>query len=76
MIKLLNCIIFKESFWLNPQFLVSITDVDENSSDNLCTMIIDLMQEDPRLTKNEKEAHYDNIMWALFKVTIKTILIY
>ena len=36
-------------------------------------MIIDLMQEDPRLTKNEKEAHYDNIMWALFKVKINTI---
>ncbi|RWS11444.1 calpain-B-like isoform X4 [Dinothrombium tinctorium] len=37
-----------ETFALNPQYLVKLTDYDEEDDDNLCTLIIALMQKNRR----------------------------
>ncbi len=34
----------ERSFWMNPQFLVTLTDADPNDNENLATIIISLLQ--------------------------------
>ena len=41
----------RENFWTNPQFLVSLVDVDKNDNENLATMFVALMQKDSRLKR-------------------------
>lgn len=36
------------AFWTNPQFLVTLTDVDSDDNENLATMIVALMQKHTR----------------------------
>jgi len=43
-----GCRNFKESFTKNPQFRVELKDVDEGDDDDLCTMVVSLMQKKTR----------------------------
>ncbi|GIY53238.1 calpain-B [Caerostris extrusa] len=37
-----------ETFWMNPQFRIILEDVDEDDDDDLCTVIVGLMQKNRR----------------------------
>ena len=60
----------KANFWRNPQFLVTLTDVDHDDDENLATVIIALMQKDSRLKriKARSESAEEFIQFRLFKV--------
>ena len=59
-------------FWTNPQFLVTLTDVDHDDEENLATVIIALMQKDSRLKrlKARTESAEEFIQFRLFKVRV------
>lgn len=40
--------LFTETFWSNPQYRITLTDVDEDDDENKCTVIIALMQKNRR----------------------------
>lgn len=42
-----GCSNFQDSFWMNPQYLITLRDSDEDD-DDVCTVIIALMQKDRR----------------------------
>lgn len=57
-------------FWLNPQFLIKLEDVDQNDSDNMATVIIALMQKytrEKRTSRNGEMAE-EFIQFRVFKV--------
>ncbi|XP_017779020.1 PREDICTED: calpain-A-like isoform X2 [Nicrophorus vespilloides] len=43
-----GCRNFLDTFWSNPQYRITLTQVDEDSNDNKCTVIIALMQKNRR----------------------------
>ncbi|XP_056638162.1 calpain-A-like isoform X3 [Diorhabda sublineata] len=43
-----GCRNFLTSFWHNPQYRITLTDVDEDDDENKCTMIVALMQKNRR----------------------------
>lgn len=56
-------------FWINPQFLVTLNDVDADDCDNSCTIIIALMQKDARLKRFESgEASEESIQFRVYKI--------
>ena len=48
-----GCRNFIDTFASNPQFMVTLTDPDENDSENKCTMIVNLMQKGRRAMRDE-----------------------
>ncbi|XP_008471786.2 calpain-A isoform X4 [Diaphorina citri] len=46
-----GCRNYLETFWCNPQFKITLTEVDENDEDGKCTVIIGLMQKNRRAQK-------------------------
>ncbi|CAH2987358.1 unnamed protein product [Chilo suppressalis] len=48
-----GCRNFLESFWRNPQYTVTLTDVDEGDDDNKCTIIVALMQKNRRSQRHQ-----------------------
>ena len=61
--------LFIAKFWKNPQFLITLNDVDADDNENCCTVIIALMQKDTRLkrleTGNDSE---ESIQFRLYKI--------
>ncbi|XP_050311774.1 calpain-A-like isoform X2 [Anthonomus grandis grandis] len=43
-----GCRNFLDSFWHNPQYRITLTDVDEDDEDGNCTLIVALMQKNRR----------------------------
>ncbi|CAH0757220.1 unnamed protein product, partial [Diatraea saccharalis] len=48
-----GCGNYLETFWTNPQYTVTLTDVDEGDDDNKCTIIIALMQKNRRSQRHQ-----------------------
>lgn len=48
-----GCVNYMNTFWTNPQFRVTLTDVDDDDDDDLCTLIIGLLQKDRRKKRKE-----------------------
>ncbi|XP_059154720.1 calpain-B-like isoform X2 [Physella acuta] len=48
-----GCRNYLETFWTNPQFRMTLTDVDENDGDDLCTAIVAVLQKDRRKKRKE-----------------------
>lgn len=56
-------------FWTNPQFLVTLTDVDKDDNENMATVIVALMQKDSRLKRSHSDSSTEEfIQFKLFKV--------
>nr|CAH7752574.1 unnamed protein product [Callosobruchus chinensis] len=47
-----GCRNFIDSFWHNPQYRITLTEVDEGEDEELCTMIVALMQKNRRQIRN------------------------
>lgn len=47
-----GCRNYLETFWHNPQYVVTLEDPDENDDDGLCTIIVALMQKNRRSRRN------------------------
>ena len=59
-------------YWTNPQFLVTLNDVDHDDNENFATVIVALMQKDSRLKRSQsgQEAAEEYIQFRLFRVRI------
>lgn len=44
-----------EKYWINPQYLVTLKDVDDNDGEKKATVVLCLMQKD---SKDKKNMHY------------------
>lgn len=57
-------------FWSNPQFLITLNDVDHYDNENLTTVIIALMQKDSRQkrTSTQSESPEEYIQFKLYKI--------
>ncbi|CAF1216362.1 unnamed protein product [Adineta steineri] len=58
----------KEKYWINPQYLVRLNFIDEGDDENLCTMIIALMQKGTRQRRIEGLEGEDYVQFRVFKV--------
>lgn len=63
-----------EKFWTNPQYMVRINFIDDDDNDNLCTLIIALMQKDTRQRRSRGLHGEDYIQFRVFKVKSNKIV--
>ena len=63
----------KSLYWTNPQFLISLTDVDPTDNENMATLIISLMQKNTREKrfKTNGEPAEEAIQFRLYRVKNK-----
>lgn len=61
---------FSETFATNPQYTVKLEDPDEDDDDDLCTMVVSLMQKNVRQLKRYG-ADYQPIGYTIYKVSSK-----
>jgi hypothetical protein len=66
---------FLEKFWINPQYLVRLNFIDDGDDENLCTMIIALMQKDTRQRRIHGLEGEDYVQFRVFKVRIYSFLV-
>lgn len=45
-------IFFSDTFWHNPQYRITLTEVDEDDEEGKCTLIVALMQKHRRSKRN------------------------
>ena len=45
------------SFYTNPQYHVTLSDIDDDDDDNMCTVVVALMQKHRRLLKRQGGAN-------------------
>lgn len=45
-------VFFSDTFWHNPQYRITLTDVDEGDDEEKCTVIVALMQKNRRSQRN------------------------
>lgn len=58
-----------EKYWTNPQYLVRLNFIDDDDKENLCTMIIALMQKDTRQRRIRGLEGEDYVQFRVFKVS-------
>jgi hypothetical protein len=58
-----------EKYWTNPQYLVRLNFIDDGDDENLCTMIIALMQKDTRQRRIRGLEGEDYVQFRVFKVS-------
>lgn len=60
--------IFLEKYWTNPQYMVRLNFIDDDDDQNLCTMIIALMQKETRQRRLRGLEGEDYVQFRVFKV--------
>ncbi|XP_044749533.1 calpain-B-like isoform X2 [Coccinella septempunctata] len=61
-----GCRNFLETFWNNPQYRITLTEVDEDDDDNKCTCIVALMQKNRRQIKTVSGEELLTIGFAIY----------
>ncbi|KAK9885849.1 hypothetical protein WA026_013727 [Henosepilachna vigintioctopunctata] len=61
-----GCRNFLETFWNNPQYRITLTDVDDDDDDNKCTCIVALMQKNRRQIKTSSGEELLTIGFAIY----------
>lgn len=58
------------SYWTNPQFLITLSDVDPNDNENLATVIVSLLQKYTRekRTQNKGQSCEEFIQFRLYRI--------
>lgn len=58
------------AYWTNPQFLISLVDVDPDDNENMATVIISLLQKYTRekRTQNRGESCEEFIQFRLYRI--------
>ncbi|CAH1105386.1 unnamed protein product [Psylliodes chrysocephalus] len=64
-----GCRNYLDSFWRNPQYRVTLTDVDDDDEDNQCTMIVGLMQKNRRQVKSSSGEDLLTIGFAIYHLS-------
>ena len=59
---------FAETFWHNPQYIITLEDPDEDDEESLCTVIVALMQKNRR-AQRKMGAECLTIGFAIYKVS-------
>lgn len=67
-----GCRNFIDTFWLNPQYVMSLKEPDVGDKEGLCTVVIALMQKYRRTRKN-MDIGCLNIGFVIYKVTEKQL---
>ncbi|CAF4094380.1 unnamed protein product, partial [Rotaria sordida] len=60
----------KEKYWTNPQYLVRLNFIDDDDNENLCTMIIALMQKETRQRRLRGLEGEDYVQFRVFKTKV------
>lgn len=68
-----GCRNYLETFWHNPQYVVSLADPDEDDDDGLCTIIVALMQKNRRSRRN-MGMDCLTIGFAIYRVTERDLM--
>lgn len=57
-------------FWTNPQFLVQLTDVDNDDNEDMATIFVSLIQKDSRLKRTEtgEDSCEEYIQFKIYKI--------
>ncbi|XP_045465114.1 calpain-A-like isoform X2 [Harmonia axyridis] len=61
-----GCRNFLETFWNNPQYRITLTEVDEDDDDNKCTCIVALMQKNRRQIKTQSGEELLTLGFAIY----------
>lgn len=61
-------ILLSDTFWHNPQYRITLTDVDEDDDENRCTVIVALMQKNRR-AQRKKGMECLTIGFAVYNVS-------
>lgn len=64
-----GCSNYPESFYRNPQYVMTIEDVDEGDEDGLATVLVGLMQKNSRLKRNTGSRGFAHIGFSIYSVT-------
>lgn len=59
---------FLETFWINPQYVVTVEDPDDDDNENKGTLIVGLMQKNRRKMRREG-ADLLTIGYSVYKVS-------
>lgn len=59
-----------ETFWCNPQYRITLTEVDEDDDDNKCTCIVALMQKNRRQIKTVSGEELLTLGFAIYYVSL------
>ena len=66
-----GCTSHMDTFWRNPQFLMTLVDVDDDSKTD-CTFVASLLQTDPDIRRNHKDLLSKDLKYSscLFFISI------
>lgn len=68
-----GCRNFLDTFWLNPQYVITLKEPDEDDHDGFCTVVIALMQKHRRSKKNIQIGCLQ-IGFAIYKINEKDLM--
>lgn len=68
-------ILLLDTYWMNPQYRITLTDPDEDDGDNRCTVIVALMQKHVR-AQQKLGINYLVIGFDIYYVKIKMLQVF
>ncbi|CAN7999694.1 unnamed protein product, partial [Ixodes hexagonus] len=63
-----GCRNYLETFWVNPQYFITLEDPDDDDEDQNCTLIVALMQKNRRAARTLGAGLFLTIGFALYKI--------